>query len=434
MKICLIGCGFVGLTTGAVLAHFGHRVHLVDVDKSRIDSILHCRPPFYEPDLKEFLSEGMKKGRITASTDVARGVKDNDYIFICVQTPVKKSGVSNLNYLKSCTKTVARGLAPGKTVVVKSTVPPQTCETMVLPMLEKYSGLKAGKDFGIAMNPEFLQEGRAVADTITPSRIVVGSDDEGCAKKVMALFAKIKAPRLITDLTTAEMIKLVSNCFLANKISFANEIANLCEKIGTDVMPIMNGVGLDPRIGRQFLNAGLGFGGSCLPKDLSAMISAQRSKGLPANMLRAIRAVNDSQSLRAVDVLEERLGTLKGKRIAILGLAFKSGVDDVRETRALPIANELLARGSIVIGYDKLAGESFKRLVDGIRLAPSAAKALSGADGCIIQTDDPEFNRLSKKDFSAMRTKIVIVGRRPADLERVGSWNVTAWVVGLGFV
>ena len=433
MKICVIGCGFVGLTTGAVLAHLGNKVHLVDIDRSRVDSVLKCKPPFYEPGLKELLAEGIGRKRITAGTDTAKGVKGSDFIFICVQTPVDKSGKPNLTYLKSCVKTVAGALTAGQTIVVKSTVPPQTCVNIVLPMLEK-SRLRAGKSFGIAMNPEFLQEGRAVADTLGPSRIVVGSPDRKYAEKVMALFAKIKAPRLVTDLTTAEMIKLVSNCFLANKISFSNEIANLCEATGTDVASVMKGVGLDPRIGQQFLDAGLGFGGSCLPKDLSATINAQRSRGLPAPLLRAVREVNDRQSLRAVDALEEILGTLKGKRIAILGLSFKSGVDDVRETRALPIAKELIRRGSKVVGYDRLASESFGRLLDEMQFANSAKKAISGADGCIIQTDDPEFAALTKKDFSAMRHKAVVVGRRPFDLEKVRSWGATAWVVGRGLV
>jgi len=432
MKICVIGCGFVGLTTGAVLAHLGHRVHLVDIDRSRIDSILRCSPPFYEPGLKELLAGGIRKGRITAGTDTAKGVKNNDFIFICVQTPVTKSGIPNLKYLKNCTETVARALAPGKNVVVKSTVPPQTCVNLIMPMLEKGSGLKAGRDFGIAMNPEFLQEGKAVADTLEPTRIVVGSTDEGSAEEVMSLFSRIKAPRLITDLTTAEMIKLVSNCFLANKISFANEIASLCESIGTDVASVMKGIGYDPRIGPLFLNAGLGFGGSCLPKDLSAMIEAQRSRGLPAPLLRAVRAVNDRQSLRAVDALEGMLGKLKGKRIAILGLSFKSGVDDVRETRALPIAKELMRRGSKVVGYDRRARESFEKLIGGMEFAPTVKKALSGADGCIIQTEDQEFAKLSRKDFSAMRNKAVVVGRRTIDPDRVRSWGVTAWMVGLG--
>lgn len=432
MKAAIIGCGFVGLATGVTLAHLGHRVRLVEIDEFRLSSILKGEAPFYEPDLSSMLSKGLLSKKISAGCDIEEAVGPSDIIIVAVQTPPLKSGAPRLKYLKDAMNEVAKSLSKGKIVLVRSTVPPGTTDKLIRPILEKGSGLSAGKDFGIAMSPEFLQEGRAVRDSLEPDRIVVGADSSKTGRNVLRLFEKIDAPKIVTDIVTAEMIKYVSNCFLATKISYSNEIANLCERVGTDVNEVMEAVGLDPRIGSQFLRAGLGFGGSCLPKDLAALITAAESLGYRPELLRAVQRVNDSQPLRAIKMLEEELGELAGKRICILGLAFKAGVDDIRDTRAFPIAVELLARGAKVVGYDPMAASSFIRLLPEISYAASAQEALLEADGCIIQTEDSEFSKLGKEDFGLMSNRLVIDGRRVLSPKKLSRWGVKHRAIGLG--
>lgn len=432
MRIAIVGCGFVGLTTGVTLAHLGHDVSLIEIDKKRFNLIRKGIAPFSEPGLSEMLREGLDRDKISVHESTKKGTQYSQFIFIAVQTPVDEQGKSDLKFLKASAKEIGRVLSEGQRVIVKSTVMPGTTEGIILPILEKESGLICDKDFSISMNPEFLQEGRAIEDSLRPSRIIVGSRSLRAAKEVMKIFDKISAPRLITDIRTAEMIKLVSNCFLSTKISYANEIANLCEKVGIDVKEVMEGVGLDPRIGNRFLNAGLGFGGSCLPKDLSALISFCEEKGSKPRLLVAVRDVNDAQPLRSIELLEEELGDLKGRRIALLGLAFKGGVDDVRDTRALPIARALVERGARVIGYDPLASEEFKKLFSAIKIAKSIRECLEGADGCIIQTDDDAFKKLKKRDFSAMRSQVIIDGRRALSPEVAKGEGIRVRAVGLG--
>jgi UDPglucose 6-dehydrogenase len=388
-------------------------------------------PPFFEPGLELMLRKDITTGRLSIGTDSAEAMEGSECIFIAVQTPVKESGASDLSYLKRSAKSIGKALCKGQIVIVKSTVPPGTTLNEIVPILERSSKLKAGKDFGIAMNPEFLQEGKAVVDSLKPTRIVIGSTSKKHSEKVMRIFQKIKAPRVTTDIATAEMIKLVSNCFLATKISFANEIANLCEHTNTDVAEVMRGVGLDSRIGVSFLRAGLGFGGSCLPKDLASMIAINEKKNLPAHILRAVREVNDSQPIRAIELLEDMLGNLKGKRIALLGLAFKAGVDDVRDTRAYPIAVKLLSLGAHVVGYDLLAGKNFSRILPEVEISTSIQNALSGTDGCIIQTEEKAFSNLKKTDLAAMRRKIVVDGRRIVSIRQYHAYGVKYRSIGL---
>jgi len=432
MNIAIVGCGFVGLTTGVTLAHLGHNVSLIEIDKDRLSLIKKRKAPFAEPGLSEMLSKGLENERISVTNDIGKGIENCKHIFIAVQTPVDERGVSNLKYLKESAKGIGRLLEKGQHVIVKSTVLPGTTEQVVLPILERESGLSSRKDFSISMNPEFLQEGRAIEDSLRPNRIVVGSTTVNKAREVMRIFDKIRAPKILTNIRTAEMIKLVSNCFLATKISYANEIANLCERIGIDVKDVMHGVGLDPRIGDKFLNAGLGFGGSCLPKDLSALISFCKENEMKPVLLEAVKEVNNTQPMRAINMLEEELGDLRNKRIALLGLAFKAGVDDVRDTRALPIAKVLLERGATVVGFDPLANKNFQRLLPDVKLAGSIRECLKDSDGCIIQTDDESFRKLTYKDFSVMRSKIIIDGRRVISPERVRGEDIRIRAIGLG--
>ena len=430
MKICVIGCGFVGLSTGAVLSHLNHEIHLVESDNKRLSMIRNGKPPFFEPGLERMLSEGIRKNRIKMGDDIGKATKVTDFIFIAVQTPPGKDGSLDLKFLRNCVNEIGKQDINEKTVVIKSTVPPGTTRRVVIPILEEASGLKAGKDFGIAMNPEFLQEGRAIEDSLHPSRIVVGGFTARDGVGVMKIFRKIDAPKMIVDINTAELIKLISNCFLSTKISYSNEIAEMCEYLDADVKDVMRGVGLDPRIGASFLNAGLGFGGSCLPKDLNSTINVAKSLRLNPRLLLAVKEINDNQPSRAIEMLEEELKNLSGKRIAILGLAFKAGVDDVRDSRAIPLAMALLDKGAQVIGYDPKAQNAFQERLPMIKCASSLKEALKNADGCIIQTEEKEFSDLKKEAIDGMRKKIVIDGRRVLEPTKALKYGIRLRAIG----
>ncbi|MFO8109783.1 MAG: nucleotide sugar dehydrogenase, partial [Thermoplasmata archaeon] len=286
----------------------------------------------------------------------------------------------------------------------------------VLSILESV-GLELGEDFGLGMNPEFLREGMALDDFMNPDRIIIGGVDERSRKILSEIYENFDSPIMITEIKTAEMIKYVSNALLATKISFANEMARLCEKVGADIYQVMDGVGLDHRIERKFLNAGVGFGGSCFPKDVRALIYFSRNKGINPRILESVIKVNEHQPMHAVNMMEDMLGRLSGKRIALLGLAFKGNTDDVRESRAIPMTKELLKRGARIVGYDPMAAENFSQAVSNVEYAETIEEALTGSDGCIIQTDWDEFRDLKEADFSVMRIPVVLDGRRVLDPE-----------------
>ncbi|MEM2891040.1 MAG: UDP-glucose/GDP-mannose dehydrogenase family protein [Thermoplasmata archaeon] len=434
MRISVIGAGYVGLATAVMFGKLGHRVECCDIDEQKVKSVASGRLPFHEPPLERELNKLVRLGKLTATAETAESVIDSQAVFICVQTPSLPSGRIDIAPLKSACKNIGRGLKTSegyKVVVVKSTVVPGTTDTTVIPLLEKTSGRCAGRDFGVCVNPEFLQEGSALRDSLHPSRIVVGADDVKAARLVVRLYAPIRAPKITTDLRSAEMIKYASNVFLATKISYANEIANMCARFGIDSEQVLRAVGLDPRIGPLFLKPGLGFGGSCLPKDVRALDKAARSKGYRSRLLPALMAINDAQPSEGVRLLESALGDLRGKRVAVLGLAFKGGVDDTRDTRAVPLIAQLLAKGAHVVAFDPMAMSSFIMLMPGIEYAKSVAECLKGADGCIVQADWPEFRKLGRREFSAMHTPVVVDGRRcldPAAVRRAG-----ARYLGIGY-
>ncbi|MDI6707984.1 MAG: UDP-glucose/GDP-mannose dehydrogenase family protein [Candidatus Thermoplasmatota archaeon] len=420
MKISILGTGYAGLVTGATFAKKGFSVICADKDRHKIEVLIKGLIPFYEPGLKELIGKVRMNGLLEYSTNVIEVVKASDISFICVGTPSLKTGAINLKYVKECAKEIGFALKRKggyHVVVVKSSVIPLTTENVILPLLEKYSGKKAGKDFGLCMNPEFLKEGSAVEDALQPDRIVIGEYDEKSGNTLMRLYKNFRCPKLRTNLRTAEMIKYASNAFLATKITFANEFANICEKFNVDVYEVMKGVGLDKRISPYFLNAGAGFGGSCFPKDLKAIFSAARAKNYDPKLLSSVLDINEAQPLRVTELAERALGNLKNKKILLLGLAFKPETDDVRETRALPIAKELLRKGAKIVAYDPMAMENFKKLIrnKNIVYAKSARAALRNVDACIIQTAWDEFKSLSANDFKAMRKPVIIDGRRTFD-------------------
>jgi len=435
MKLCVIGAGYVGLATAVMFGKLGHEVTVVDVVESRVRTVNSGRAPFYEPPLEKELTKLVKSGKLVATADTTAAVRSASVIFICVQTPPMPSGKIDIMPVKKACRDVGHALrACGdyKVVVMKSTVVPGTTESIVIPLLERSSGMTVGRDFGLCMNPEFLQEGSALKDSLEPSRVVVGSFDKRSGDLLIKLHAPIKAQKMRVDIRSAEMIKYASNAFLATKITYANEIANMCYLFGIDSELVLRAAGMDPRIGHLFLKPGLGYGGSCLPKDVKALKDRARKAGYRSRLLEAVDAVNETQPGEAIRMLEDASGSVNGKRIAVLGLSFKGGVDDTRETRAVPLITALLAKGAKVVAFDPMATQNFITLMPTIEYASSAAECLKGADGCIVQSDWKEFRDLGRKEFSRMRSAVVVDGRRCLDPAKVEAAGARYMGVGYG--
>lgn len=424
--VTVVGSSFVGVTTALSLA--AHKVPclLLDIDASKVELIKGGRAPFREPGVDAALRRALKARLVRATASPAEAFRTPTHIFICVGTPPNPDGSQDLSFVKVVCSSIGAELKRRKskgpvTVVVKSTVVPGTTAGVVRKALESSSGLRAGKGFLLAANPEFLKEGSALEDALNPDRIVVGGLDEASCESVAALFSWATCPVLKTDLTTAEMVKYAANAFLATKISFANEFANLSGTLGVDWLTVADAIGADPRIGRRFLNAGVGFGGSCFPKDLKAIAAAARAAGRPLTLAEAALEVNARQPQEVTRMLEEELGDLSGKRIAILGLSFKPGTDDVRESRALLIAAEAAEGGAEIVGYDPLVRDAFALRLSvqdraNFRRAASVDEALKGADAVVVQHEGDSFSSLDPlKVKRLMRTAVVIDGRRALD-------------------
>jgi UDPglucose 6-dehydrogenase len=404
MRISVVGTGYVGLTTAVGFASRGHDVTCLDIDKKKVESLRAGRCPIYEPGLGELLSEAIKAGRFRAESDPSC-LAESDLIFICVGTPSKEDGSIDLTQLRQASEDIARNLGGEyPVIVVKSTVVPGTTESTVIPTVERISGRKAGKGFGVCVNPEFLREGRALEDFFHPDRVVVGELTRREGNMLERLYRDFGCPILRTNLRTAEMIKYASNAFLAARVSLINEIGNLCKLLGIDTKEVARGVGLDKRIGPHFLSSGIGFGGSCFPKDVKALIARGREMGYEMKILRAVLEVNEDQPLRLIPLLEKHLGRLEGKRIGVLGLAFKPDTDDVREAPSLKVVSHLLRMGAKVRAYDPKAADNFKKYFPNIEYCASA-RAVLDSDAVLILTEWQEFEKL---DYSG---KIVVDGR-----------------------
>ncbi len=397
MDITVVGVGYVGLTTGVAFAELGNNVRLIDIDKEKIEKIRKGIAPIYEEGLQEMLQRNMDRIKATTTYN-----EIDDIVFVCVGTPSLPDGSINLSYVKEAVENAARNMEEG-IIVIKSTVFPGTTEKILRPIAEKYSN-----KISLAMNPEFLREGKALHDFMHPDRIVIGARDEKTAEMLKELYKPIDAPILVTNPTVAELIKYASNAFLATKISFANEIGNLAKLLGIDVYEVMKGVAMDHRISPYFLNAGIGFGGSCFPKDLKALRAGAKKLGYDMRLIDAVLKINEEQPLRLLKILEKYV-ELEGSIIAILGLAFKANTDDVRESRAIPIIKELLKRGAKIKAYDPMAMENMKKIFPEIEYCNSIEEAIENADACLILTDWKEFEEIN---FDAMKRKIVIEGRR----------------------
>jgi UDPglucose 6-dehydrogenase len=413
MKISVIGSGYVGSVTAACFAEVGHEVVCVDIDKKKMEQINSGIPPIYEEGLGELLRKYAGK-RLIATNDYESAIRETDISFICVGTPSAEDGSIDLSIVRAAAASIGAALAKKEryhVVVVKSTVVPETTEKFVLPVLEETSGKIAGKDFGVAMNPEFLREGKAVYDFMHPDKIVIGAIDPRSGDLVSELYRNFECKITRTNPSTAEMIKYANNSLLATKISFANEIGNICKKLGIDTYAVMEAVGKDSRISPRFLNSGAGFGGSCFPKDVKALIGKAKAIGYSPMLLESVIGVNEKQPLLMTEILRKKIGEVKGKKIAVLGLAFKNETDDIRESRAIPVIAELLRLGAKVSAYDPMATENMKRIFPTIEYSGKAKDSLEGADACLVMTEWDEFKEL-ESEFTAMKGKVVIDGRR----------------------
>jgi UDPglucose 6-dehydrogenase len=423
-KISVIGVGYVGLCTAVGFASKGYMVIASDSVAEKAAKINQGVPTFHEPGLQNMLEEAVTNGRLKCLINqTEKAVLDTDLTFVAVGTPSKSDGSINLHFIESAAHDIGKALNQKDAyhvVVIKSTVVPGTTQDIVKPILEKESKKKCGVGFGLCMNPEFLRQGSAFEDTMRADRVVIGEYDKKSGETLESLYkgfyGKSVPPTIRTSLSTAELIKYASNSLLATKISFINMIANLCERLpGADVKVVADAVGLDKRIGPLFLNAGLGYGGSCFPKDVKALIACSKNLGYRLKLLEEVESVNEVQPLRAVEFCKELLGnSLKDKRVAILGLAFKADTDDMREARVIPIINQLLKEGASVTAYDPVATPTAKIIFQNkIQYASSAIACLKNADCCILVNEWDEFKKLVPEDFTRnMKQPVLIDGRR----------------------
>ncbi|KTG30908.1 UDP-glucose 6-dehydrogenase AglM [Haloferax profundi] len=416
MELSIIGSGYVGTTIAACFADLGHDVVNVDIDEDIVDSLNAGHAPIHEPGLDE-LVEAHAGDRLRATTDYD-AILDTDATFLALPTPSNDDGSIDLGAMKAAATSLGETLAQKDDthlVVTKSTVVPTTTVEVIGPRIEEASGKTVGEEFDIAMNPEFLREGTAVEDFLSPDKIVLGAQSERAYEQLDEIFAPLveragDPPVVKTGISEAEMIKYANNAFLASKISLANDLANICKEFGVDSEEVLDAIGLDSRIGSAFLGAGLGWGGSCFPKDTAAIIAAARSRGYEPRLLQAAVDVNDEQPKRMLELLEDRFDP-EGKRVAVLGLSFKPGTDDVRSSRAILLIDHLLDAGADVVGYDPVATENMRVHFPNIDYATSAADALVDADAALVATDWDEFAALDAQ-FDEMREKVVIDGRR----------------------
>jgi UDPglucose 6-dehydrogenase len=420
LNVSIVGMGYVGLCLAASLTKKGIRVVCVDVDEEKLAQVAAGKAPIFEPQLEEYLSDAVASNLLTTTLDLKAAIMDTEITFICVGTPCNEEGYINLKYIYAVADQIGDALAEKDSfhvISVKSTVIPGTTDGVVQPAIEARSGKKAGVEFGLAMTPEFLKEGSAIADAMEPDKTVIGTLDDRAYEILEGLFSMFPGTIVRCDLRTAEMIKYANNSFLATKISFINEIANICEKFGADSAIVAKAIGLDVRIGSKFLMAGCGFGGSCFPKDVRALYSAAKSAGYESKILKATLAVNEVQPLRVVDALAGLVGDLSGKKVAILGLAFKPDTDDMREAPSIKIIHELLDRGATIIATDPAAIPNAQKIF-GVRIAYSedTTVALAGVDAAAIVTEWKQFKALTAEDYlGAMADPVVVDGRKIYD-------------------
>ena len=420
-EIAVIGVGYVGLVTGACFADLGNRVVALDIDAERVAGLRRGQLPIYEPGLEEVVRRNVVAGRLIFTTDYAEALRQAEFVFIAVGTPAGVDGEADLQHVRSVAESIARAMTQPIVIVNKSTVPVGTGDWLA-DIVRSHQPKPI--PFSVVSCPEFLREGSAIADFMTPFRTVLGSLDREAAARVAQVHLPLRAPILITDLRTAEMIKYASNAFLATKISFINEIANICEALGADIKEVASGMGYDPRIGSAFLDAGLGYGGSCFPKDVAALAYMAGEKGRHPQLLQAVIEINNDRRRQLIDRLREMVGGLAGKTVGLMGLSFKPNTDDLREAPALEIAGRLMDEGARVRAYDPVAMPRAAELLPQVEMAATAYDLAEGADALMVCTEWNEFKQLDlAKVRDSMRQPILVDGRNiydPVEMVRLG--------------
>ncbi|MEI6438542.1 MAG: UDP-glucose/GDP-mannose dehydrogenase family protein [Candidatus Omnitrophota bacterium] len=438
MEIAIVGCGYVGLVTGVCLAHIGHQVTCCDNNEEKIKVLKAGGMPIYEPGLDELLLKYRKSGRISFTHSIAEAAKKATVIFIAVGTPSKKNGDADLTYIENVAREVAQTMDSYKLLVEKSTVPAQTgdriARTIRLNLPAKYKqGKNVSLEFDVASNPEFLREGSAVEDFMNPDRIVIGVESKRAERLLREIYKPLKATVVVTNLATAEMIKHASNSFLATKISFINSVAQICERVGADVEKVAEGMGYDKRIGRAFLNAGVGYGGSCFPKDVDAFVRLAEKSGYDFKILKSVREVNEEQKAWFIRHIEDKLWIVKDKTIAVWGLAFKKDTDDMRSAASLTIIEALQNEGAKVQAYDPQAMPNAKKMLKGIKFCADPYAAAKGADCLLLLTEWDEFKKADfVKTRDLMRQAVIFDGRNFLDARALGEAGFEYYGIGRG--
>jgi UDPglucose 6-dehydrogenase len=421
MRLTIIGTGYVGLVTGTCFAEAGHHMICVDCDAAKVAALKAGKMPIYEPGLEELVRKNVAAGRLEFTTSTQEGVERSDIIFIAVPTPPLPDGSVDLSFMEGVSRDIASCMTSYKIVVDKSTVPVKTGEK-VGETIKRYC--KAKVEFDVVSNPEFLREGFAVEDFMQPDRVVVGVLSPRPVAAMRELYAPFNAPVIITDINSAELIKHAANSFLALKISYINAISAICEASGANVLEVANGIGMDARIGRRFLDAGIGFGGSCFPKDLSAFIRISEQLGQPFNLLKEVQRINAAQMGRFMKKIADTLWVLKGKKIGVLGLAFKQNTDDIRMSPAIDLCQRLLKEGAILRVHDPKAMEKARAVLPDVTYVEDMNAVPEGCDALVVATEWPEFKQLDlERARKALTHPILFDGRNlfdPKEMERLG--------------
>lgn len=417
-QICVVGVGYVGIVTAACFADLGNRVIALDIMEEKVEGLKRGEMPIYEPGLKELVDRNVRAGRLTFTTSYREGLEGTEFVFIAVGTPSGVDGEADLRYVAASARTVAENMSAPLIIVNKSTVPVGTGD-WVADIIR--NNQREPIPFWVVSCPEFLREGSAISDFMQPHRTVLGSLDPNAAEKVAQLHLPLRAPIVITDLRTAEMIKYASNAFLATKISFINEIANICEELGADVKEVAAGMGYDKRIGQFFLDAGLGYGGSCFPKDVKALAYMAAEKGRHPQLLNAVMEINDDRRPMTVNRLKEMLGGLSGMTVGLLGLSFKPNTDDMRDAPAITIADKLVEAGAGVRAYDPVAMEVAQPLLPEVTMYSDPYSMATGCDALVVVTEWNEFKQLDLTLLhQVMRQPVILDGRNIYDPEVMG--------------
>lgn len=431
MKIAVIGTGYVGLTTGTCLSELGNDVICVDIVKEKIDMLNDGKIPIYEPGLKELVDKNRKKGRLNFTTDIKKAINSSEIIFICVGTPPRPNGEADLSYVEDVARTIAEHMGSYKIIVEKSTVPVETGEKVAETIRQN---IKGKIDFDVISNPEFLREGSAVYDTFNPDRIVIGTDSKKAQDLMKKLYGPLKAPIIITDIKSAEIIKHASNSFLATKISFINAIANICEAAGADIEKVAEGMGYDKRIGKGFLNAGIGYGGFCFPKDADAFIRISEKLGYDFKLLRTVQEINKDRVRIFLEKVENAVWNLKDKTIGVWGLAFKSDTDDMRFAQSIDIIRSLIKEGAKIKAYDPEATNNAKKTfkdIDNIEYVDTLYEAAKNVDCLLLLTEWKEFKEADLKRIKkSMNNPLIIDGRNLYDPKTMKHFGFTYISIG----